>query len=483
MNAGRLSAVLAGIHGRLADLASQWRRPGHEREFLPAALEIVETPPSPLGRTIMLTIVALVGSALLWSIFGRVDIIATAQGRIVPSGRVKTIQPFEIGVVKAIHVKDGQQVAAGDLLVELDLTTNQADQRRIARDLSRTRLDAARLKGLLGPAGGNVFDGLETEADPADLATARSEMMAQAAEQAAKLSAIDHQAEQRRAELEGVKATIAKLEASLPLISRRADLREEAARMEYGNQIDMLTARQLLVEQQRELVVQGHKKDETERAIAALAAQRRQAEEEYRRTLLADLAKAETQISEQDQDLVKATRKTMLQTLWAPVDGTVQQLAVHTLGGVVTPAQALMVIVPADAALEIEASLPNKDVGFVHAGEEAEIKVEAFTFTRYGLLHGHVAGVSRDSVGQDERAQSQRDAGDKPSAPVDPTTREPSYVAHIALAETAIETEQGATPLIPGMAVTAEIKTGRRRVISYLLSPLVRYRHEAMTER
>ncbi|WP_211656768.1 HlyD family type I secretion periplasmic adaptor subunit [Magnetospirillum fulvum] len=431
----------------------------------------------------MLTIVVLIVVALAWATFGRIDIIATAQGRIVPSGRVKTIQPFEIGVVNAIAVHDGQQVAAGDLLIELDLTANAADEARIARDLSRARLDVARLKGLLAGARDDVFADLARDADAADLATARRQMEAQAAEQAAKLAMIDRQLEQKRAELAGVGATITKLQSSLPMIEQRANLREEAARLEYGNKIELLNARQMLVEQRQELVVQAHKKDETQHAIAALSAQHEQTEGEYRKQLLADLAKVEAQISEQGQELVKARQKTRLQTLRAPVAGTVQQLAVHTLGGVVTPAQSLMVIVPEDAKLEIEANLPNKDVGFVHEGQEVEIKVETFNFTRYGLLHGHVASVSRDSVGQDERTQPSKNPEEKASAPIDPATREPSYVAHIALMETTIDTELGPTALSSGMAVTAEIKTGRRRVISYLLSPLIRYQHEAWRER
>ncbi len=466
-------------------LSSRWpaRRPDYEREFLPAALEIIETPASPAGRLIMLTIVALVGVAVLWATFGRIDIIATAQGRIVPSGRVKTIQPFEISVVKAIAVHDGQQVAAGDLLIELDPTANAADETRIARDLERARLDVARLQGLLASVKGDVFTDLAGDAQSADLATERQEMAAQAAEQAAKLLMVNRQLEQKQSELAEVGATIAKLRSSLPMIEQRADLRQEAARLEYGNRIDLLNAKQALVEQQRELVVQANKQQETEHAIAALSAQRQETDHEYRRQLLTDLAKAQDQVSEQSEDLVKARQKTQLQTLRAPVAGTVQQLAVHTLGGVVTPAQSLMTLVPEDARLEIEGNLANKDVGFVHAGQAVEIKVEAFSFTRYGFLHGQVINVSRDSVGQDERNQPPRSAEEKPSDPVDPATREPVYIARIALAETSIDTEQGPTALSPGMAVTAEIKTGRRRVISYLLSPIIRYRHEAWRER
>jgi hemolysin D len=230
-----------------------------------------------------------------------------------------------------------------------------------------------------------------------------------------------------------------------------------------------------------------HRHDATDAAIAALERQRAQAVAEYRKSLLADLAKAEGLANEHGEEVRKAAQKRALQTLRAPVDGTVQQLSVHTIGGVVTPAQSLMVIVPKDAHLEIEATLANKDIGFVHPGQGVEVKVETFNFTRYGLIHGTVTSISRDVVAPDINAGDSR-TGRGPDAEIpkdeqERQSRQPAYVAHITLAETTIDTEEGTTALEPGMAVTAEIKTGQRRVIEYLLSPLLRYRHEAIRER
>jgi hemolysin D len=159
----------------------------------------------------------------------------------------------------------------------------------------------------------------------------------------------------------------------------------------------------------------------------------------------------------------------------------VQQLSVHTVGGVVTPAEQLLVVVPDDAKLEIEATVANRDVGFVHAGQPAEIKVEAFTFTRYGLLHGKVIDLSRDTAPLDDRQQANQQRKDNEET--DREARQPGYIAHVSLDETNIDTETGPQPLGPGMAVTVEIKTGRRRVIDYLLSPLKRYAHEGLRER
>jgi hemolysin D len=459
-------------------------RPLHELEFLPAALEIIETPPSPTGRAVMLTIVGLMIFAIGWATVGKVDIIVTSQGRIIPSGKVKEIQPFEIGVVKSIEVHDGQHVAEGDRLIELDATTNAAEREKVARDLMHARLDVARLRSLLDDGHGDLFAALHN-ADPADVMTALSQMQAQAQEQAAKRETLDHQLAQKQAELAGIKATIDKLQASMPMIQSRVDIRAGGLKTEFGNKIDYLAATQALSEQQHEMVVQNLKIGETTQAIEALRKQRMQTDEEFRKTALADLAKAEMQVAEQSQEAIKINQKTELQSLRAPVAGTVQQLAVHTIGGVVTPAQTLLVLVPDDAHLEIEADIPNSEVGFVHDGQPVEIKIETFSFTRYGLLHGSVMSISRDSTATTNEQSHQPSARERPSETDDKTTqsRQPSYVALVSLDRTWIDTEQGRRELGPGMAVTAEIKTGRRRVISYLLSPLTRYRQEAGRER
>jgi hemolysin D len=167
-----------------------------------------------------------------------------------------------------------------------------------------------------------------------------------------------------------------------------------------------------------------------------------------------------------------------------PIDGTVQQLVVHTVGGVVSPAQAVLVVVPDDAGLVVEAQVANKDVGFVHAGQAAEVKVEAFTFTRYGLIHGIVVGVSRDAVIDDRAGPTVRGKRmDSESEDTEEQNTSPNYTAHIELGQTELITENGPAKLEAGMMMTAEIKTGRRSVISYLLSPLQRYAHEGIRER
>ena len=218
----------------------------------------------------------------------------------------------------------------------------------------------------------------------------------------------------------------------------------------------------MLVEQQKELGVQKSHLQEAEAAVAAIRETRNQAEAEYRRTLSDELAKAEQKASGLAQELIKAEQKTRLQQLTAPVDGVVQQLAIHTVGGVVTPAQALLVVVPSDSRLEIEAMVSNRDIGFIHPGQEAEIKIDTFNFTRYGLLHGEVLSVSQDAIIRD-RPQDRSDDRQGANDTSEPKGQELNYSARISLDRIQMQIDDRLVNLSPGMAVTVEIKTGSRR--------------------
>ncbi|MBI2736987.1 MAG: HlyD family type I secretion periplasmic adaptor subunit [Rhodospirillales bacterium] len=455
-----------------------------ELAFLPAALEIVETPPSPIGRVIVYTVIAVFAAALAWASIGTVDIVAVAPGKVIPSGRTKTIQPFETGVVRAIHVRDGQNVKAGDVLIELDPTMNAAELGHLKSDLAGSQLEAARLHAAL--AGD---DPLAAFAPPADAPRPLIEMQrrllaSQVAEQKAKLASTDRQIAQKEAERATIKASIDKLHTTIQPLQERVDIRRTMFSKELGSKLIYLQELQDLVGQQKEILVQESRLSESDSAIAALWEMRSKTIAEYERGLLDDLAKAEQKAAGLAQDVIKAEQRTSLQKLTAPVGGVVQQLAVHTIGGVVTPAQQLMVIVPAESRLEIEATIPNRDVGFVEVGQEAAIKVDTFNFTRYGLLHGTVLTVSNDAI-QRERPQDKQP--DKPQAAEagssEPKGLELVYAARVSLDRTSMQVENRTVHLSPGMAVTVEIKTGSRSILSYLLSPIVRYKHDSLRER
>jgi hemolysin D len=456
-------------------------RTAHEREFLPAALEIVETPASPAGRAIGYAIVLFFAIAVAWACLGHVDVIATARGKIIPSGRTKVVQPFEIGTVRAIQVQEGQAVRAGDLLIELDPTANIAEADRLGAELTAAELDAARLRAALSEAPDPIAALVAPAGAGSEQVRLQRRLLAsQIAEQRAKLAGLDRQQAQHEADRAAVAATVAKLTAAIPLLRERAQTKRYLADRGTASKMNALELEQSLTEYEHELLVQKNRLAEAEASLAATAENRAETAAEYRRSMLSDLATAEQKIAGLTQERIKATKKAELQRLTAPVDGTVQQLAVHTIGGVVTPAQQLMVIVPRDSRLVIEAAIENKDIGFVTEGNPVEIKIETFNFTKYGLLHGTVVQLSRDAV-VPERASSAADPRQPAAQP--PTPQEPVYTARISLDRDTMEVDGRRVALGPGMAVIAEIKTGRRRVVEYLLSPVLRYAHESIRER
>ncbi len=460
---------------------------GHteETEFLPAALEITETPPAPASRYIAGSIIAFFVIALFWACIGTVDIIATAPGKIMPTGRTKVIQPLESGVVHAIHVQDGQKVKAGDVLIEIDTTVSAAERDRLKSENMQAMLDTARLKAALELDGDPVAKFIPPEgATEAQIALQKSLLINQVNEIRAKLADLDHQIAQNTGGRDAVASTITKLKDSIPYLEKRADARKTLLDKGYGSQLDYLTIKQDLIEHQQELKVQKGHLAETNADVAAHQEQRHEAEDEYRHTNLKDLSEAEQKAESTHQELLQAAQKYRLQTLTAPVDGTVQQLAVHTEGGVVTPAQALMSIVPLGSRLEIEAMVSNKDIGFVHEGEESEIKIDTFDFTRYGLIHGKVESVSQDAIVREKpqgKSEDQHRPGDE-TQDSQPEGQELVYSTRVSPDKTQMRVDERLVSLAPGMAVTVEIKTGSRRIIEYLLSPLLRHKQQALRE-
>jgi hemolysin D len=484
MKSDKFGALVVSAPGAVPSRREIGRR-GEELAFLPAALEIVETPPSPIGRTIGATLVVLFCAALIWAWWGTIDIVASASGKVVPSSRSKIIQPFETGVVRSIRVQDGQAVKAGDVLIEFDSTVSTAERDHLRDDLSAEQVNIARLRAALAGGDNPVADFKPpADADHALVNTQRQLLLNQVTEHRAKIASLVRQQAQKEAEQATIAATIHKLETLIPVIQPRVDMRKALLERQLVSKVTYLETLQVLVEQQEELSVQKSHLDEAEAAVAAIRETRGQAVAEYRHTLSDELAKAEQKANGLTQDLIKAEQRTRLQLLTAPVDGVVQQLAIHTVGGVVTPAQALLVVVPSDSQLEIEAMVSNRDIGFVHSGQEAEIKIDTFNFTRYGLLHGRVLSVSQDAIVRDRQ---QDRSGDRTlgtqNDSSEPKDQELNYSARISLDRTQMQIDDRMVNLSPGMAVTVEIKTGSRTILSYLSSPLLRYRQETLRER
>ncbi len=437
----------------------------HEAQFLPAALALRDTPLHPAPRITLWLIMAFALIALLWAIFGRIDVVATAVGKIIPNDRTKVIQPMETALVKAIHVRDGQMVQPGQVLIELDATTTAADTERLRSEALTARLEGLRAQALLSVLANGKPPRLEpvAGADAARLLAEQSQTSGQYQEYQARQLQLQTEIGRRRAELAATQEQVIKLEQTAPIARKRAEDYQKLVKENFISQHGYMEREQARIEQEQDLASSRYKVTEIRAALAQAQQQQATLAAETRRQLLDQHNLAAQKAASLEQELIKAEQRGRLMHLTAPVAGTVQQLAMHTVGGVVTPAQAIMVIVPKDNLLEIEALVENKDIGFVNPGQVAEVKVETFPFTKYGTIDAKVISVSNDAI-QDEK-------------------RGLVYRAHVLMKRATISVEGKQVNLSPGMAVTVEIKTGQRRVIEYFLSPLLQYGNESLRER
>jgi hemolysin D len=430
-----------------------------EREFLPAALELVETPAPALPRAVLWAIVAALVFAIGWSFIGRIDLVAVAPGKVIAAGKTKVIQPAEVGVVKRILVADGQTVKAGDVLVELEAaaTATGADTARQREALMAARLESARYDAL---ARGTA---LKADAPRALLDAEARAMGSQRHEQRAKLAELDAEISRRTAELGAVRELAKKLEQTLPIAQRRAEDYKSLVEQKFMSQHGYLEREQARIENERDLAFQRARVEQLAAAVEETRRRRESLVAEFERAAVNAKTDADKRAALLAQELVKAQARHSQQTLVAPVDGVVQQLAVHTVGGVVTPAQTLMVVTPSEYQAEVETLLENRDVGFVKPGQHVEVKVDTFPFTRYGTIPGTVTFVSRDAVADEKRGLV--------------------FQARVKLDKPAIRVDERDIALTPGMAVTAEIATDRRRVIDFFLDPIRKTASEALIER
>lgn len=444
-----------------------WEGPRYqaaEAEFLPAALALQQRAISPVPRVTMWLLILFATLTVLWSVFGRVDIVATAQGKIIPSDGTQMVQPIGTATVKAIHVREGQAVRAGDLLVELDGTVPAAEAQRLIREMQTMSLQVAHADALLKAIEMRAPPRLASiDVPPAALADAQRLAEGEYVALQAKRAGIEAELARRQAESQSTQALVRKLEKTLPIVRERAQALKGLAGEQY-------VARNTYLERERESIEQASDLEVQRSRLREIAASIGQAEQELasliaeaRRDNLQRLNEGRQRLALLEQDLVKARQAERLTQLVAPVSGTVQQLAVRTVGGVVTEAQPLLLVVPEEDVLEVEAFLENKDVGFVVPGQEAELKIETFPYTKYGIIPGKVTFVSDDAINDEKRGLI--------------------YSMRIEMARSAMPVNGVDVKLSPGMAVTAEVKTGRRRVIEYFLDPLIQYGSESIRER
>lgn len=438
----------------------------HESEFLPAALALRDTPVHPAPRVAMWLIIALLAAVLIWACLGEVNIVATAAGKIIPNGYVKTIQAQDTAVVKAIRVVDGQRVKRGDALIELNATTATADVASDQANLYAVRDEIARARAMLAAITDHRVPTLKADLDlgpPPQVALEQQVLAGEYADYLSNISRIEASIAQNAASLRETSDEIGKLEKTLPLEELKERSYAPLVAKGYVSKNQYYSEEQAVIQIRQDLAAQRSKRIEAQSALDAVTRERTSYLNDARRTWLEKIHDDEQKAAGLAQDLVKARDQQRLMHLTAPASGTVQQLAVHTVGGVVTPAQTLMTVVPERKKLLVKAIINNQDIGFIKVGQRAEIKVEAFPFTRYGTLEGTVVQVSNDAEQDDKLGLI--------------------FTAQVALPQDRMHIDDRWIDLTPGMAVTAEIKTGKRRLISYLLSPLVQHASNSFHER
>jgi HlyD family secretion protein len=439
-------------------------------DFLPGPLRLVELPPSPAPRRLLYWVSALFVIALLWLVFGRVDIVAVAGGKLAPRTSVKIVQPADAGRVAEIAVVEGDAVLAGQVLIRLDADLQEADTRALRSELALRTLQLRRIDAELADAILARFDGdgddafARMEAQYRANRTAYSDALAQ---ERASVARIDQ-------ELRAATAVLVKLQRTVPIYrtvsERYATLKAEG----FVSELAALERHRDRIEKEQDEAAQKHTVDSLEASLAQAQRRLAQVESAYRQQLHAERTQVASQRSRIEEDLAKALYRASAVELRAPQAGVIKDLATHTLGTVVSPGTVLLTLVPAGEELQADVLVRNLDVGFVHVGQAAKVKVASYPFQKYGTVQGVVTHVSPDA----SEAPARRDVTEDAVAQA-----QNGYRARVALAAQSVAFDGRALALTSGMQVESEIRLGERSLLEYVLAPFQKAWHEAARER
>lgn len=426
-------------------------------EFLPSALEITETPPNKFSQIVLWTLIVFIVAALAWSYFGRIDIIATARGKVVPDGNVKIVQSPAGGVVTQIKAREGDVVKKGDLLASLDSTSTQGDVASLERSLATIKLERDIMRNVVN--GQSIAEIIQSSNAPADVkadvkALADSKVSSFHMQRQFASVAVSQASEQLAREsnnLSNAENTLVSAKESLKAAQVAYDAASSANKQALQTQITYFNNLAKSANETVETMLGrvSNAKSALNQAQSSLA----QLDGNNDTTTLSTVLDQDKNIMQLEAELQKAKKSVEDQSVYAPVDGKLMSLAINTVGGVVSGGQQLAIVVPTGTTLIIEASLQNQDIGFVHTGQRVAVKVDTFSFQRYGLLEGEVVSISPDAT-QDEK------------------TGALTYKIRVSVDDD-VSSKDKAIPLQPGMSVTSEIKTGDRRIISFFLDPLI----------
>ena len=442
-----------------------------ENAFLPAHLELIDTPVSALPKVTARLIVFFLLLAILWAWLGKVDIEAVAPGQITPSGRSKTIQPVETAVVKQVYVRNGEEVKKDQLLVELVAMGVDADYSKSEEALKAAKLTQLRQRALIKAMDNNVNPELEADEQARQLFSDSSALFSQEQLLAhsqyvswkAQKQKLEASIKQRQAEIHTTEIEVKKLSEMQKYGKELRDGLKQLYNQKHSSKQEYYAQEYQYIELVNNLNAQRSRLNELTAALTQANEDYRYYVESFRRDVLDQLRTASDNVAQLSFEVAKSKERQAFTAIHSPVEGTVQQLQTYTIGGVVTTAQPLMVIVPREDNLEIDAMISNKDIGFVRAGQDVVIKIEAFPYTRYGYITGKVKTISFDAI-QDEKLG-------------------PVFATTITMDRNQLTVDGKQINLMAGMAVSAEIKTGKRSVMDYLLSPLKTTIDESMRER
>lgn len=445
--------------------------PTQSFDFAPGILGVQQQPPSPLPRVVLRGILLLFALLLLWASFGRLDVVAVSEGKLIPATYLKIVQPSEAGIVKEILVHEGEQVQAGQTLVEMDSHSADADSTTLQEDLQYHSLTLQRIEAELTGASFNrnqaddiqLFD----KVNAAYLANIRAYQDDLEAEQASKRKA--------ESDLAASLEVQRKLEQTLPSFKSQETSYEELGKEGFAGQLMVDEKKRLRIETEQDLATQKHNAQSIRASITQAEQRLAQIRSDYRQKLQAEKVTTYTEQQKLQQAWAKQSHKNSLLQLKAPQAGVIKDLATHTPGTVVSPGTVLMTLVPVHETLNAEVWLKNEDAGFVHAGQSVKIKLMAYPFQKYGMIDGVVQQVGADATEQTQ----QRDSPNE-----EPKSQLPaSYKTLIKLSQQQLNVDGKPLALSSGMQVAAEIKLADQTVMEYLLSPVRKAFHEAARER
>lgn len=446
-------------------LSPAFRQPAVIAEFQSDAVEVEQRAPSRLARLTLYGLLALVATAVAWAWLSQVDMIVTAQGKLVTLQPNLVVQPLETSVIREIHVKAGDRVNRGDLLATLDPTFSQADHDQLRNRVAAFDASIARLKAEL--AG---LDYVASDRGDADAVLQQKMFLQRKSAREAQMQNFDAQIASAQANLKTAQNEEAVLVQRLDNMRSIESMRSLLMDRELGSKLNFLLSRDARLEVESNLArVQGAITDLTHRVEKARADQKVFAED-FRRTAYQDLVETLAKRDTAAEELKKVDLRRQLIVLRAPADAVVLEIAARTVGSVVREAETLFVLVPRDVALQAEVNVEGKDVGQIAVGQPVRIKFEPFPFQKYGTGKGTVRVISQDSFAPDPKAE----AANRGAAP--------HYRVLIDLSDVQLRLPPGRVQMIPGMAVTAEMKVGQRSVISYFLYPLLRGLDESIRE-